>query len=69
MNNMWLGFAKIHLSNPQDCLDLWEGSNLFHHSLKDKSPVILKLEKAVEIPTKEERLAIFAKNRYLEDTT
>lgn len=26
INNLWLGFAKIYLTNSRDCLDLLEGN-------------------------------------------
>ena len=69
MKNMWFGFAKIHLSNPQDCLDLLRRKCPFIIHLKDKSFVILKIKEAFEISTVEERLAIFAQNNYIEGTT
>jgi hypothetical protein len=62
VKNLWLGFAKIHLSNPQDFLDLLKEKCPFIIHLKDKSPVILKIKKAFEIPTIEGRLAIFAQH-------
>ena len=57
-DDRWLGFAKIYLSNPQDCLDLLSGRRPFIIHTDASSPVILKIEKAFELPTKAERLAV-----------
>lgn len=69
VDNMWLGLTKIHLANPQDGIDLLEGRRPLVIRLHEENAVILKVEKAFEIPTKGERLAIFAENPHLVGVT
>lgn len=57
-DDKWLGFAKICLANPQDCKDLLMGRRPLVIHIDSDSPVILKVEKAFELPTKGERIAV-----------